>query len=74
MESNNKIFLKKNELGKQSDTRRLNTNIDYQIEELINLKDNPLFLESTSAISLARLKNYVETKIDEYKSWNGEWF
>jgi len=55
------------------ETDRINSNIDFQVEELIHLKSNPLFLELISTISLVRLKDYIETKIDEYKSWNGEW-
>jgi len=55
-------------------TNNLTLNIDHQIQELINLKSNSEFLDKVSSISLIRLKNYIETQITEYKSWNGEWY
>jgi hypothetical protein len=69
-----KSFLQKEVINKQSETKMMDSNINFQIAELINLKSNPLFLASISATSLIRLKNYIERKIYEYKTWNGEWF
>lgn len=69
-----KSFIQIDEFENQSESKKLVSNIDFQIRELINLKDNHDFLETISAVSLARLKNYIEIKIEEYKSWNGEWF
>lgn len=52
----------------------LDSNINHQIQELINLKNNMEFLNKVSEISLARLRSYITVKISEYKSWNGEWY
>lgn len=67
-------FLKTADITENKGKNLLDPVIKHQIQELINLKTNPDFLNNASQISLARLKNYIETKIDEYKTWNGEWF
>jgi len=67
-------FLKNSDLSEGKGKKLLDSVINHQIQELINLKTNPDFLKNASQISLARLRNYIETKIDEYKEWNGEWF
>ena len=57
-----------------SEGKTLEKNIKHQIEELINLKNNPSFVKNISNITLERLKKYIEIKIDEYKDWNNEWY
>lgn len=69
-----RTFLKPSDLSENKGKMLLDSIINHQIQELINLRTNPDFLNNVSQISLARLKNYIETKIDEYKIWNGEWF
>ena len=56
------------------ETEKLKFNINHQIQELINLKLHPDFLNNISHITLKRLKNYIDIKIKEYISWNGEWY
>jgi hypothetical protein len=67
-------YLNFNQIANDKETRILNFNINHQIQELINLKSNSKFLFNISQITLKRLKNYVDIKIDEYKAWNGEWY
>jgi hypothetical protein len=53
----------------------LERNIKHQLKELINLEEsNQEFLNGISRITLKRLKYYIEIKINEYLSWNGEWY
>jgi hypothetical protein len=54
--------------------RQLDANIKHQINELVNLKTDLRFLDNVSQISLRRLKDYMSVKINEYKTWNGEWY
>jgi len=67
-------FLNFTDISKSSETKKINFNINHQIQELVNLKLQSEFLNNISQISLKRLKNYIETKIEEHKSWNGEWY
>ena len=67
-------YLNFNQIANDKETRILNFNINHQIQELINLKSNSKFLFNISQITLKRLKNYIDIKIDEYKAWNGEWY
>jgi len=54
---------------------QLETNIKHQLSELINLgNSNQDFLNNISRITLKRLRNYIDLKIREYVSWNGEWY
>jgi hypothetical protein len=55
-------------------SKKLESNIKHQVDELINLKTDSDFYRNISSISLSRLKNYISIKINEYKSWNGEWY
>jgi hypothetical protein len=55
-------------------SKRLESNIKHQLEELINLKKDSDFYRNISIITLSRLKQYISVKIDEYKIWNGEWY
>jgi hypothetical protein len=55
-------------------SKRLESNIKHQLEELINLKKDTDFYKNISTITLSRLKHYISIKIDEYKKWNGEWY
>ncbi|MEI6076408.1 MAG: hypothetical protein WCS94_12575 [Verrucomicrobiota bacterium] len=51
--------------------RTTRQNIEQQVTELQWLiANNP---DDASHLSLARLKNYIQTRIDEYTKWNGEW-
>ena len=47
-------------------------NISHQVEELAWLIHNEP--AKTSSLSLARLKDYISTRISEYHAWNGEWY
>jgi hypothetical protein len=67
-------YLNFNKIVKDKETKILNFNINHQIQELINLKSNSKFMVNISQTTLKRLKNYIDIKIDEYKSWNGEWY
>lgn len=69
-------YLKVPEKENYKTQKELQSNlIDFQVNELINLDTAPEnFVNSISEISLLRLKNYIDTKINEYKDWNGEWF
>lgn len=58
----------------QTNGRRLETNIKHQIDELINLKTDSQFLTNISEVTLRRLKDYIDVKINEYITWNGEWY
>ena len=52
--------------------RTTRQNIKQQIQELRWLiQHNP---DGASQLSLARLKDYIRIRIDEYKTWNGEWY
>jgi hypothetical protein len=54
---------------------KIESNIKHQLLELINLDNsNQDFLNDISKITLKRLKKYIDIKIEEYKSWNGEWY
>jgi len=54
---------------------QLEYNIKHQLSELINMDNSEhLFLKDISGITLKRLKNYIDLKINEYKTWNGEWY
>jgi hypothetical protein len=55
------------------ESRQIQANIRHQINELVNLQAGLPFLENISQVSLKRLKDYMTVKIDEYKTWNGEW-
>lgn len=49
--------------------------INFQINELVNLKESPdNFRERISDITLKRLQNYISIKIKEYIDWNGQWY
>lgn len=52
--------------------RTVQQNIEQQIQELC------LFVQhdsnDVSQVSLARLKDYIRMRIDEYTTWNGEWY
>jgi len=61
-------------ISTEKETKILNFNIDHQIQELINVRSNSDFLNNISQTTLKRLKYYIAIKIDEYKSWNGEWY
>lgn len=53
----------------------LNSLIDFQVKELVNLDSAPdVFFNNISQISLKRLQNYISVKINEYKDWNEEWY
>ncbi|NOU16146.1 MAG: hypothetical protein HOO91_01115 [Bacteroidales bacterium] len=67
-------YLKFDKIANDKEARILNFNINHQLKELINLKSNSEFLDNISQTTLKRLKNYIDIKIDEYKSWNGEWY
>lgn len=67
-------YLNFNKFAIDKETKILNFNIDHQIQELINLQSNSKFFDNISQTTLKRLKNYIDIKIDEYKSWNGEWY
>ena len=67
-------YLKFDKIANDKEARILNFNINHQLQELINLKSNSKFLDNISQTTLKRLKNYIDIKIDEYKSWNGEWY
>ncbi len=56
------------------DNRQLNENIKHQLNELINLKTDSYFLENISQVTLKRLKDYMSIKINEYRTWTGEWY
>jgi hypothetical protein len=58
----------------QKVNRQLDANIKHQINELVNLKTDLHFLDNVSQVSLRRLKDYMSGKINEYKTWNGEWY
>lgn len=67
-------FLNLLKVPQNNETKKIKFNIDYQIQELINLRSNSEFLNNVSQTTLKRLKNYIEIKIEEYKTWNGEWY
>lgn len=47
-------------------------NIEQQVKELRRLiENNP---SSASQLSLARLKDYIRIRIEEYVAWNDEWY
>ncbi len=49
--------------------------INFQINELVNLKESPdNFRKKISDITLKRLQNYISVKIKEYVEWNGHWY
>jgi hypothetical protein len=59
-------------LSNQTPTiRNTKSNIVQQINELCHF--NQSRPDNVSSISLARLKDYISTRINEYRSWNGEW-
>jgi hypothetical protein len=54
---------------------QLENNIKHQLSELINLNNaDHSFLNNISGITLRRLKSYIDLKINEYVTWNGEWY
>jgi ferritin len=55
-------------------SRQVEANIKHQINELVNLKTDLSFLENISQVTLKRLKDYMTIKINEYKTWSGEWY
>ena len=59
---------------KYSNSARLENNIKYQLDELINLNKDSDFYRRISLITLSRLKHYISVKLDEYQNWNGEWY
>ncbi len=67
-------FLDFADISKNNESKKIRFNINHQIQELINLKSKDEFLNNISQITLKRLKNYIEIKIEEYKTWNGEWY
>lgn len=68
-------YLKTPECISKTQKGKMDFLIDFQINELIKLKNAPdQFVNSISTISLKRLRDYITTKIDEYKEWNGEWY
>jgi hypothetical protein len=67
-------FLNFTDISNSNETKKINFNINHQIQELINLKPRSEFVNNISQISLKRLKNYIEIKIEEYKTWNEEWY
>ena len=67
-------FLKPSASPPQSERGLLEFNFNHQIAELAGLNSHSDFLENISEVSLKRLKSYVNVKIEEYKSWNGEWY
>ncbi len=52
--------------------RTTRKNIEQQILELSWLVQHGS--SGASQLSLARLKDYVRIRIDEYTTWNGEWY
>jgi len=66
-------YLNISKIEVNQESKILNFNINHQIQELINLKSNTKFLDNISQTTLKRLKDYINIKINEYKSWNGEW-
>jgi len=52
--------------------RSIRQNIEQQVKELRWLIDNNP--GSASQLSLARLKDYIRIRIEEYMTWNGEWY
>ncbi len=67
-------FIPENNKKEKRGNEQLEKNIRHQLNELINLKTNSNFYRNISSISLLRLKDYISTKINEYKDWNGEWY
>ena len=63
-----------NNIINQTNGKRLEKNINHQINELVNLKTDSQFLNNISNFTLKRLKNYIGVKIDEYTNWNEEWY
>jgi len=58
-----------------TNSKQLEQNIKHQLSELTNLNlSNQDFINGISMITLKRLKNYIDIKISEYVSWNGEWY
>ncbi len=52
--------------------RTLQQNMGQQIQELIWLiQHDP---DRASQLSLARLKEYIRIRIEEYTTWNNEWY
>ena len=58
-----------------SNGKQLECNIKHQLSELSNLINaNQNFINDISMITLKRLKNYIDLKINEYITWNGAWY
>lgn len=54
------------------EVRSTQQNIDHQIQELRWIVQHGS--DCSSQLSLSRLKDYIRIRIDEYTTWNGEWF
>lgn len=57
-----------------NNSKKIEANINHQLNEIINLKKDSDFYNQISNITLSRLKHYITVKIDEYQRWNGEWY
>ena len=57
-----------------SNSKILNDNIKHQINELCIICQNNEFMNNISRISIERLRDFISTKINQYASWNGNWY